>query len=63
MKNIIVVSNLYPSKDRPYFGTFVKNSVRTLENNGWDVTVFVFWSNDTGHFNKRQLMSIIEVRK
>jgi glycosyltransferase involved in cell wall biosynthesis len=40
VKNIIVVSNLYPSKDRPYFGTFVKNSVRTLEDNGWDVTVF-----------------------
>jgi glycosyltransferase involved in cell wall biosynthesis len=40
VKNIVVVSNLYPSKDKPYFGTFVKNSVRTLEDNGWDVTVF-----------------------
>jgi glycosyltransferase involved in cell wall biosynthesis len=40
VKNIVVVSNLYPSKDRPYFGTFVKNSVRTLEDNGWNVTVF-----------------------
>lgn len=36
---IVYVTNLYPTKSRPYFGTFVENSAEGLRACGWDVTV------------------------
>lgn len=46
MDRLLVVSNMYPSPDRPYFGVFVQRQVRALRGLGVDVTLAV--SSDTG---------------
>lgn len=36
---IMVVTNMYPTSSRPYFGTFVKNFYQQLESAGWECTL------------------------
>lgn len=39
MKNILVVTNMYPSKRFPHYGTFVKNTSNILSDLGYNVNV------------------------
>lgn len=39
MKKILVISNMYPSKEWPHYGVFVKNSSEILRSRGYDVDV------------------------
>lgn len=54
-KKIILVSNIYPSKTRPYRGTFVKNIYEILINGGLDVQLSVLKDNGKGKINKLYL--------
>lgn len=38
MMNILLISNMYPSKGKPYYGVFVKNSNDLLNLHGFNVT-------------------------
>jgi glycosyltransferase involved in cell wall biosynthesis len=51
-KNITFVANLYPTDDKPFFGTFVKNSAEEFKNLGLNVKTLVlpqFGSGITGY--------------
>ena len=37
---VLVVTNMYPSPERPAFGTFVRDQVEALRRAGVDVDVF-----------------------
>ncbi len=39
MKKILVISNMYPSKEYPHYGVFVRNAAEILRNGGYQVTV------------------------
>lgn len=39
MKKIVVISNMYPTKNHPTFGLFVKNQVEQLKETGADIKV------------------------
>lgn len=39
MRRILVISNMYPSKEWPHYGVFVKNCVELLRNDGYKVDV------------------------
>lgn len=39
MNNILIVSNMYPSADYPYYGVFVKNTEEILKDNNYRVKV------------------------
>ena len=39
MPRIYFVTNLYPTTEKPYFGTFVKNSAEQLSANEWEVSI------------------------
>jgi len=39
MKNILVITNMYPSKKFPHYGTFVKNTCNILSDLGYQVKV------------------------
>jgi teichuronic acid biosynthesis glycosyltransferase TuaC len=39
MERLLIFSNMYPSKEHPTFGIFVKNQVELLRSNGQDVKV------------------------
>ncbi|MBZ1519355.1 glycosyltransferase family 4 protein [Leuconostoc mesenteroides] len=41
VKKILLISNLYPSKEYPEYGTFVKEFVTGLTDLGWDITKIV----------------------
>ncbi|KXH84106.1 glycosyltransferase [Sporosarcina sp. HYO08] len=41
MKKIVVFSNMYPSKEHPTYGIFVKNQVNLLQNSGLSVDIQV----------------------
>lgn len=38
-RDLLVVTNLFPSKEKPYYGTFVKNSSDELAKQGWLVSI------------------------
>lgn len=46
MDRLLVVSNMYPSPERPYFGIFVERHIRALSGLGVDVTPVI--SSDAG---------------
>jgi glycosyltransferase involved in cell wall biosynthesis len=39
---VLVVTNMYPSEDEPWFGAFVKEQVESIRSQGVDVEVFAF---------------------
>lgn len=51
MKKILVLSNMYPSKEHPTFGIFVQNQVKSLQAHGRDVDVIVNTNPDKGKVN------------
>jgi teichuronic acid biosynthesis glycosyltransferase TuaC len=53
MKQLLVTSNMFPSKDHPTFGIFVKNQVDLLKNSGLDVAVI---ANDNPKKGKANLI-------
>jgi teichuronic acid biosynthesis glycosyltransferase TuaC len=40
--NVLVVTNMYPSKDEPWFGAFVEEQIDSIRSQGVDVEVFAF---------------------
>lgn len=38
-KSILLVTNMYPNKDKPHYGIFVKNTYELLVNEGFNVTL------------------------
>lgn len=51
MKKILVISNMYPSKEHVSFGVFVKNQVKALEKAGLSVEIAVNDNPKTGKKN------------
>ncbi|MBX0316849.1 glycosyltransferase [Planococcus glaciei] len=51
MKKILVISNMFPSKDHPTFGIFVKNQVDLLKASGLDIEVVANSNPDKGKVN------------
>lgn len=50
MKKIVVLSNMYPSKEHPTFGIFVKNQVMQLQKSGLDLEVIAITEARKGKF-------------
>ena len=44
-KKVLLVSNMYPSKEYKYYGSFVKNTGELLEKNGYIVEKMVMTKN------------------
>lgn len=56
-KNILVISNLYPSKKAPFYGSFVKNFVEDINiYNGKPVTICVLKGLHDGNVLKKTLL-------
>ena len=51
MKKILVLSNMYPTKEHPTFGIFVKNQVESLQAHGNEIDVIVNTNPDKGKVN------------
>lgn len=51
MKKILVISNMYPSKNHPTFGIFVKNQVESLRSQGLTVDVISNQNPEKGKVN------------
>lgn len=51
MKQIAVISNMYPSSAHPTFGIFVKNQVELLKKSGFDVAVIANSNPQKGKLN------------
>jgi glycosyltransferase involved in cell wall biosynthesis len=51
MKKILVLSNMYPTKEHPTFGIFVKNQVESLQAHGTEIDVIVNTNPDKGKVN------------
>lgn len=51
MKQIVVISNMFPSKDHPTFGIFVKNQVDLLGKSGRNIAVIANKNPDKGKVN------------
>ncbi|MFA0349974.1 glycosyltransferase family 1 protein, partial [Vibrio sp. 10N.222.55.C6] len=51
-KNILIVSNMYPSEEFPFFGTFVKNCESVLVENDFVVDKVVIDEKSSNLFNK-----------
>jgi glycosyltransferase involved in cell wall biosynthesis len=49
---VIIVSNLYPSRDKPFKGTFVRNILEGFESRGCQVSLISLRENHTGKFSK-----------
>jgi glycosyltransferase involved in cell wall biosynthesis len=49
-KNIVFLTNLYPTTKMPFFGTFVKNSYDELSKLGWTLSLLSLTEHGTGLF-------------
>jgi teichuronic acid biosynthesis glycosyltransferase TuaC len=51
---VLVITNMYPTPNMPYFGTFVKEQVESLRKNGIEIDLLVVNSNKyaRGHWTK-----------
>jgi len=52
MKKMLLISNMYPSKKTPFFGTFVKNFKEQLENENIEFELAVIKGKGTSKINK-----------
>ncbi|WP_422346903.1 glycosyltransferase family 4 protein [Stenotrophomonas sp. DR009] len=50
-RRLTYISNLFPTPEREFFGTFVKMSSDGMENNGWDVKIIALPHYGTGIFS------------